>query len=115
LTTAAADNQRAAAALDDQLRAATGFEHTLVLWRHDAMTATMQFLRALLLSPGHGADDEVRLSSGGNRIGQRVIGRVMGQVPLAGEEPDEGTPRAAAMVTDGPAQHRVTGLQGVQH
>jgi len=37
----------AAAALDDRLRAATGFEHTLVLWRHEAMTATMQFLTAL--------------------------------------------------------------------
>jgi PadR family transcriptional regulator AphA len=36
-----------AAALDDQLRATTGFEHTLVLWRHGAMTATMGFLRAL--------------------------------------------------------------------
>ena len=34
-----------AAALDDQLRATTGFEHTLVLWRHEAMTATMRFLR----------------------------------------------------------------------
>jgi DNA-binding PadR family transcriptional regulator len=36
-----------AAALDDRLRATTGFEHTLVLWRHGAMTATMRFLDAL--------------------------------------------------------------------
>ena len=36
-----------AAALDDRLRASTGFEHTLVLWRHEAMTATMRFLAAL--------------------------------------------------------------------
>ena len=36
-----------AAALDDRLRATTGFEHTLALWRHGAMTATMRFLRAL--------------------------------------------------------------------
>jgi len=36
-----------AAALDDRLRATTGFEHTLVLWRHEAMTATMRFLAAL--------------------------------------------------------------------
>jgi hypothetical protein len=35
-----------AAALDDHLRATTGFEHTLVLWRHEAMTATMRFLEA---------------------------------------------------------------------
>jgi PadR family transcriptional regulator AphA len=37
----------AADALDDRLRTATGFEHTLVLWRHEAMTATVQFLTAL--------------------------------------------------------------------
>ncbi len=37
-----------AAALDDPLCAATGFEHTLVPWRHEAMTATMRFLTALM-------------------------------------------------------------------
>ena len=36
-----------AAALDDQLSATTGFEHTLVLWRRGAMTATMRFLQDL--------------------------------------------------------------------
>jgi len=36
-----------AAALDSRLRATTGFEHTLVLWRHEAMAATMRFLEAL--------------------------------------------------------------------
>jgi DNA-binding PadR family transcriptional regulator len=36
-----------AAALDDRLRAAEGFERTLALWRCQAMTATMQFLTAL--------------------------------------------------------------------
>ena len=36
-----------AAALDDRLRATTGFEYTLVLWRHEAMTATMRFLETL--------------------------------------------------------------------
>jgi DNA-binding PadR family transcriptional regulator len=39
-----------AAALDDRLRAATGFERTLVLWRHEAMMATMRFLEALAAS-----------------------------------------------------------------
>jgi DNA-binding PadR family transcriptional regulator len=38
-----------AAALDDRLRATTGFEHTLVLWRHETMTATMRFLEALIV------------------------------------------------------------------
>jgi DNA-binding PadR family transcriptional regulator len=36
-----------AAALDDQLRATTGFERTLVLWRHETLTATMRFLQDL--------------------------------------------------------------------
>jgi DNA-binding PadR family transcriptional regulator len=45
-----------AAALDDQLRATTGFEHTLVLWRHAALTATVRFLRAL--TAGHASRPE---------------------------------------------------------
>jgi PadR family transcriptional regulator AphA len=45
-----------AAALDDQLRAATGFERTLVLWRHKAMTTTIGFLRALIA--GYGSPPE---------------------------------------------------------
>lgn len=36
-----------AAALDDRLRAATGFDHTLVLWRYEAIRATVRFLEAL--------------------------------------------------------------------
>jgi hypothetical protein len=36
-----------ATALDDRLRDTTGFEHTLVLWRHEAMTATVRFLETL--------------------------------------------------------------------
>jgi DNA-binding PadR family transcriptional regulator len=45
-----------AVALDDQLRAATGFEHTLVLWRHEAMTATIGFLKDL--TAGHSSPPE---------------------------------------------------------
>ncbi len=41
-----------AAALHDRLRVTTGFEHTLVLWRHETMTATLQFLEALGEDPG---------------------------------------------------------------
>jgi DNA-binding PadR family transcriptional regulator len=43
-----------AAALDERRRATTGFEHTLVLWRHEAMTAALRFLEAL------SAPDEIR-------------------------------------------------------
>jgi DNA-binding PadR family transcriptional regulator len=45
-----------AAALDDQLSATTGFEHTLVLWRRGAMTATMRFLQDL--TAGHDSTRE---------------------------------------------------------
>ena len=44
-----------AAALDDRLRATTGFEHTLVLWRHEAMAATMRFLESLTARHGVGS------------------------------------------------------------
>jgi hypothetical protein len=37
----------AAIALEDRLRTATEFDRTMVLWRHEAMTVTMQFLTAL--------------------------------------------------------------------
>jgi PadR family transcriptional regulator AphA len=36
-----------AAVLGSQLRAATGFERTLLLWRHKSLTATMRFLEDL--------------------------------------------------------------------
>jgi PadR family transcriptional regulator AphA len=45
-----------AAALDGQLRAATGFERTLALWRQKAMTANMRFLQDL--TAGHGSPRE---------------------------------------------------------
>src|SRR6266567_388238 len=45
-----------AAALEDRLRATADFEHTLVLWRHEAMTATLRFLQTLA------AQEEVRTS-----------------------------------------------------
>jgi DNA-binding PadR family transcriptional regulator len=34
-------------ALDDRLKSAEGFEHTLALWRHETMAATMRFLAAI--------------------------------------------------------------------
>src|ERR1700730_8469407 len=59
------------------------------------------------LSSCHGADDEVGLGPGGDGFGQGVVGRVVGQVLLAGEEPDEGAPGAAVVAADGAAEHRV--------
>jgi hypothetical protein len=36
-----------ASALDDHLHAATGFDRIIALWRHEAMSATIQFLDAM--------------------------------------------------------------------
>jgi DNA-binding PadR family transcriptional regulator len=55
----------AAAALDDRLRTATGFERTMVLWRHEAMTAAMRFLTAL-------AARRRRTPASANRNGPRL-------------------------------------------
>jgi DNA-binding PadR family transcriptional regulator len=46
-----------AAALDDQLRAATGFEYTLLLWRHRSLTATMRFLEGMSAGQGPASPD----------------------------------------------------------
>jgi DNA-binding PadR family transcriptional regulator len=52
-----------AAALDDQLCVTTGFEHTLVLWRHGALTATIRFLEGLIA----GRDEGLRAGTAGRR------------------------------------------------
>jgi DNA-binding PadR family transcriptional regulator len=57
----------AAAALEDRLRTTTGFERTMVLWRHEAMTAAMQFLTAL-------AARRRRTPARANRNGPRLRG-----------------------------------------
>src|ERR1700757_1229027 len=59
-----------AAALDDRLRATTGFEHTLVLWRHEAMTATMRFLAALAAQQEAPARSGAGLQSRPPRVGR---------------------------------------------
>src|ERR1700734_2579862 len=68
---------------------------------------------ASLLAARHGADDEVRLGAGGYRRGERGVGRFVGQVLLAGEEPHECPPRPAVVAADGAAQGRVAGFERV--
>jgi len=51
-----------AAVLEERLRATTGFEHTLVLWRHEAMTATLRFLEALCAQSAISGPSEIRTS-----------------------------------------------------
>src|SRR5690348_17441460 len=67
------------------------------------------------LAAGHRPDDQVGLRAGGDLLGQGVVRRLVGQVLLAGEEPDERPPGPAVVPADRPAQHRVAGLQGVEH
>jgi DNA-binding NarL/FixJ family response regulator len=64
---------------------------------------------------GHGADHQERLRPGADRLRQRGAGRVLREIPLAGEEPHERPALAAHRVPDRAAQHRVGGLQRVQH
>ena len=49
-----------AAALDVRLRASTGFERTLVLWRREALTATVGFLQTLAAASSSTATVESR-------------------------------------------------------
>src|SRR5207244_13180161 len=63
---------------------------------------------------GHGPGDETRLRPRSHRLGQGSVRRLMRQIFLAGEEPDERPPLLRDVVADRAAQHRVTGLQRVQ-
>src|SRR5438067_1731175 len=49
------------------------------------------------------------------RDGERGIRRLVRQVPLAGEEPQEGPPPLGDVVADRAAQHGIAGLERVQH
>src|SRR5712691_2894149 len=65
------------------------------------------------LAPGHGPYDEKGLRPHRDRVGQRGIRQLVGQIPLAGEEPQERPALLRDVVADRPAQHRITGLQRV--
>src|SRR6185437_14324744 len=89
----------------------------------DAATAAREVRAARLrlgrsrteLAAGHGADDQVRLGAGRDGFGQRGVRLLVRQVLLAGKEPDERAAFSGPLVADGAAQHRVPGLQRVEH
>src|SRR5205807_2784024 len=60
-------------------------------------------------------DDEKRLDSRRDRVGQRSVRWLVGQVPLAGKESQERPSLLGAMVPDGPAQHGIPGLERVEY
>src|SRR5438876_3864835 len=66
------------------------------------------------LTAGHGPDDQKGLGARRDRVGQRGVRRFVGQILLAGEEPHERPAPLRDVVADGPAQHRIAGLERVE-
>ena len=67
-----------------------------------------------MLAASHRAHYEQRLVAHGDRIGKRSVGRVMGQILLAGEEPYEGPPFERNLIANRTAQHGIAGLECVE-
>src|SRR5229473_1520827 len=59
--------------------------------------------------------DEKGLRPGGDCVGQRGIWRLMGEVLLAGEEPQEWTALLHDVIADRAAQHGILCLECVEH
>jgi hypothetical protein len=59
--------------------------------------------------------DEVRLHPREDPLGQRVVRGGVRQVLRTGVEAHEGPPSAGGPVADAPAEHRVAGLERVEH
>ncbi len=66
------------------------------------------------LSPRQRPDDQKRLCSGGDRVGEQSIRRIVGQVLLTGKEAEEGSAVERNVVADGAAKHGIAGFQGVE-
>lgn len=64
--------------------------------------------------PPHRSDDKEGLAPGGDGLGEEGIGRLVGEILLTGEEPDERPALARRGVSDRPAEHRVPRLEGVE-
>src|SRR6266571_2691300 len=70
---------------------------------------------AAKLAAGDGPDDEKGLRPRRDRLGQRGVRWLVGEVPLAGEEPQERPALLRDVVADRPAQHGIAGLERVEH
>src|SRR5688572_308107 len=66
------------------------------------------------LAAGHGPHDQKRLGAKRDRVGQRGVRQLVGQILLAGEEPHERSALLCDVVADRPAQHRIPGLERVE-
>ena len=72
------------------------------------------FLR-MALTTRNGPDHNKRLFPGCDRIGERGVGRLVGEVFFAGEEAQKGAALLRVVIADGAAQHGIAGLERVQH
>src|SRR6266851_91153 len=71
--------------------------------------------RASPLAARNRPDDDKRLFPGRDRVGQWRVRRLMGQIFLAGEEPQERPALLRDLVADRPAQHRIVRFERVDN
>jgi len=67
------------------------------------------------LPAGDGPDDDERLLPGRDGVGERSVGRFVGEILFAGEEAQERPALLRDLVADGAAQHRIPGLESIKH
>ena len=66
------------------------------------------------LAAGHGPHDQKRLGAHRDRVWQRGVRQVVGQILLAGEEPHERSALLRDLIADRSPQHRIAGLERVE-
>ena len=64
---------------------------------------------------GDGPDDDERLFPGRDGVGERGVGRFVGEILFAGEEAQKRPALLRDLVADGAAQHGIPGLESVKH
>src|SRR5579862_171306 len=67
------------------------------------------------LAAGNGADDEEWLLAVGDRVGKRLVGWIEREIFFAREEAEEWPALESVVVANGSGEHRIAGLDGVEH
>jgi len=67
-----------------------------------------------ILAAGHGPDNEKRLGPRRDRFGQRRVGRIVRQIALAREEPNERAAATRGAIADRSSQHRIARFQRIE-
>ena len=70
--------------------------------------------RDCLLAAGDGPDNQEGFFPRRNRLGQRGVRRLVGEIFFAGEKAQERSPLLRAVLADSATQHRITGLECVE-